>query len=109
VADEAGGGRLLPVVGVAEVGFSKIASEVPGVGFGEGAVSAVAVLPVLEVDMVIEGAVVEPTDSSSSLSNADIDRLLGTPEKSPVSRRDLRSVPNEPLRRFTWPVGRSLS
>jgi hypothetical protein len=99
------------VVG-AEVGFSKIASEVPGVGFGEGTVSAV-VLPVLEVDMVNEGAVVEPTDSSSSVSKADIDRLLGTPEKSPASRRDLRSVPNEPLRRLwvcvTWPIGRSLS
>ena len=99
--------------GWAEFEFSKIASETPDVGFGEGTVSAVSILPVLVVDMVIEGAVVEPTDSSSSVSNADIDRLLGTPEKSPASRRDLRSVPNEPLRRgwdcVAWPVGRSLS
>jgi hypothetical protein len=42
------------------------------------------ILPVLGVDMVIEGAVVELTDSSSSLSNADIDRLL--PTESPASR-----------------------
>jgi hypothetical protein len=101
------------VVG-AEFGFSKIASEFPDVVFGEGTVSAVAILPDLGVDMVIEGAVVEPTDSSSSVSsNADIDKLLGVPEKSPASRRDLRSVPNEPLRRrwdcVAWPVGRSLS
>ncbi|SRR6266446_4148285 len=98
VADEAGGGRLLPVIG-AEFGFSKIASEVPGVGFGEGTVSAVGMLPVLGVDIVIEGVVVEPTDSSSSLSNADIDKLLGMPVESPASRRDLRSFPNELLRR----------
>jgi len=97
VTDEAGGGRLLPVVG-AEFGFSKIASEVPDVGFGEGTVSAVEILPVLGVDIVIEGAVVEPTDSSSSLSNADIVRLPGMPEENPA-RRDLRSFPNELLRR----------
>jgi hypothetical protein len=111
MADNAGGGRLLFVVG-AEFGFSKIVSEVPDVGGGEGTVSAVGILPVLGVDSVNDGVVVEPTDSSSSLSNADIDRLLGIPE-SPASRRDLRSFPNEPLRRrwicTAWLVGRSLS
>lgn len=93
-------------------GFSKIVSEVPDVGGGEGTVSAVGILPVLGVDRVNDGVVVEPTDSSSSLSNADIDRLLGIPE-SPASRRDLRSVPNELLRRgwdcAAWLVWRSLS
>jgi hypothetical protein len=97
MAVKAGGGRVLPVIG-AEFGFSKIVSEVPDVGGGVGMVSAVGILPVLGVDIVIDGAVVEPTDSSSSLSNADIERLLGIPE-SPASRRDLRSFPNELLRR----------
>jgi hypothetical protein len=112
MAVKAGGGRVLPAVG-AELGFSKIVSEVPDVGGGEGTVSAVGMLPVLGVDRIIDGAVVEPTDSSSSLSNADIDRLLGMPVANPASRRDLRSFPNELLRRrwesAAWPVGRSLS
>ena len=61
--------------------------------------SAVEMPPVLGVDAVADGTVVEPIDSSSSLSNADIDKLLGMLE-SPVSRRDRRSFPNELLRRF---------
>jgi len=109
--DTAGGGRLLPVVG-AESRFSGIVSEVPDVRGEEGVVSAVGILPVLGVDTVTDSAVVEPTESSSSLSNADIDKLLGMPE-SPTSKRDLRSVPNELLRRFwdctAWVVERSLS
>ena len=110
--DGAGGRRLLPVVR-AESRFSGIASEVPDFrDDGEGTVTVVGVPPVLGVDAVSDGVVVEPTDSSSSLSNADIDRLLGMPE-SPASRRDLRSFPNELLRRFwdgaAWLVERSLS
>jgi hypothetical protein len=97
MAVKASGGRVLPVIG-AEFGFSKIVSEVPDVGGGVGMVFAVGILPVLGVDIVIDGDVAEPTDSSSSLSNADIERLLGIPE-SPASRRDLRSFPNELLRR----------
>jgi hypothetical protein len=96
MAVKASGGRVLPVIG-AEFGFSKIVSEVPDVGGGVGMVSAVGILPVLGVDIVIDGAVAEPTDSSSSLSNTDIERLLGIPE-SPASRQDLRSFPNELLR-----------
>jgi hypothetical protein len=98
VVDRGGGGRLLPVVG-AESRVSWVVSEVTGFRDGEGTVTVVWILPVLGVDVVSDGAVVEPTDSSSSLSNADIDKLLGTPE-SPASRRDLRSFPNELLRRL---------
>jgi len=103
-------GRLLPVVG-AESRFSGIVSEVPDFRDGEGTVTVVGILPVLGVDAVTDGAVVEPTDSSSSLSNADIDKLLGMLE-SPESKRDLRSFPNELLRRFwggaAWLIERSL-
>jgi hypothetical protein len=107
-----GGGRLLPEVGV-ESEFAETVSEAPDVGAVEGTVSAVGIPPILGVDTVAEGDVAEHTDSSSSLSNADIDKLVGMPTERPPSRRDLRSVPNEPLLR-RWdctvcPVGGSLS
>jgi len=105
-----GGGRLLPEVAV-ESEFAETVSEAPDVGAVEGTVSAAGIPPILGVDIVAEGDVVEHTDSSSSLSNADIDKLV--PTESPPSRRDRRSVPNEPLLR-RWdctacPAGGSLS
>jgi len=61
--------------------------------------SAAGIPPFFGADTGVKGAVVEPTDSSSSLSSADIDKL----PVNPASRRDLRSVPNEPLRRrWDW-------
>jgi hypothetical protein len=110
--DRGGGGRLLPEVGV-ESEFAETVSEAPDVGAVEGTVSALGIPLILGVDTVAESDVAEHTDSSSSLSNADIDKLVGMPTESPPSRRDLRSVPNEPLLR-RWdctacPVGGSLS
>jgi hypothetical protein len=101
----------LPVVGAESLFSARIVSEAPDFRDGEGTVIAVGILPVLGVDVVSDGAVAEPTDSSSSLSTADIDKLLGMPE-SPASRRDLRSFPNELVRRFwvsAWLIVRSFS
>jgi len=89
--DDAGSGRFLFVIGT-ESGSPTVIS----VASEEGVVSEGWDPPVLGVVMVTG---VESADSSSSLSNADIDRLLG-PSERPASSRDLRSVPKELDRRL---------